>query len=80
MKLDIEQEVLGRIDQKRGSIIEFLRDLISFPSVTGEELQIQRFIAQKLSTMGKGLGLGSKLHYTLYLPLPRSLLSSSTLS
>ena len=52
MKSDIEQEVLERIDQKRGSIIEFLRDLISFPSVTGEELQIQRFIAQKLATMG----------------------------
>src|SRR4030067_57731 len=52
MKPEIEEKVLELIEKRRNEIIAFLRDLISFPSVTGEELQIQRFIAQKLATMG----------------------------
>jgi acetylornithine deacetylase len=52
MKSEIEQQVLKHIEKRRISIVEFLRTLISIPSVTGDELQIQKFIAQKLKNMG----------------------------
>jgi acetylornithine deacetylase len=52
MKSEIEQQVLEHIEKRRISIVEFLRTLISIPSVTGDELQIQKFIAQKLKNMG----------------------------
>jgi len=52
MPPEIERQVLASIDQRQDSIISFLRELISFPSVTGDELEIQRFLARKLETMG----------------------------
>jgi len=52
MDASIEQKVLKRIDQRQETIIAFLKTLISIPSVTGEELQIQKFMAQKLKDMG----------------------------
>ena len=52
MKSDIEQQVLEYIEKRRVNIVEFLRTLIAIPSVTGDELQIQKFIAQKLKDMG----------------------------
>ncbi len=51
MKRDIG-EVLKLIEKRRDAIIEFLRELISFPSVTGDEFEIQKFIAHKLKSMG----------------------------
>lgn len=52
MKSDQEKLVLEEIDQSKDDIIEFLRQLISFPSVTGDEFEIQNFIADKLRGMG----------------------------
>ena len=47
-----EERVLQNIEDRRDEIIEFLRKLISFPSVTGDERKIQGFIVQKLGKMG----------------------------
>ncbi|RLB88645.1 MAG: acetylornithine deacetylase, partial [Deltaproteobacteria bacterium] len=52
MKTDREEEVLNLIEKKRNHIIDFLKELISFPSETGNEAEIQRFIAGRLETMG----------------------------
>ena len=52
MRPEIERQVLDSIDQRRDAIIAFLKELISFPSVTGDELEIQRFLACKLEMMG----------------------------
>lgn len=49
---EIEERVLDLIDKRRDDLIQFLRELISFPSVTGEELEIQKFISQRLQGMG----------------------------
>lgn len=52
MKSNREKEVLRHIGKNQDRIIEFLKELISFPSVTGNELEIQKFIASKLERMG----------------------------
>jgi acetylornithine deacetylase len=52
MKSKTEKEVLRHIGRSQDRIIEFLRKLISFPSVTGNELEIQKCIAGKLKRMG----------------------------
>jgi len=52
VKLDIEWQVLEEIESRRSDIIAFLKRLISIPSVTGEELQVQKFISRKLTELG----------------------------
>ena len=52
MPATIEQTVLESIDNRRDEIVSFLRKLIAFPSVTGEEGQIQQFLAGHLQEMG----------------------------
>ncbi len=39
-KPDVEQRVLEYIESRRDHINEFLRELVSIPSVTGDELEI----------------------------------------
>jgi acetylornithine deacetylase len=51
MSTDQKERVLALIDRKRDEIIQFLQKLVSYPSVTGDELQIQMFIAQTLKDM-----------------------------
>ena len=41
MGIDAKEKVLELIDQRKGSIIEILQKLVSFPSVTGDEWDIQ---------------------------------------
>jgi len=48
----IERKIIESIDKKKDDIIKFLRELISFPSVTGNEIEIQKFIRKKLKEMG----------------------------
>ena len=48
---EIAQTVLSHIDENREEIIQFLRKLVSFPSVTGDETGIQKFIAKRLEEM-----------------------------
>jgi acetylornithine deacetylase len=50
--MDLRGRVCGWIDRKRDEIIGFLQDLIRIPSVTGEEGEIQHFIAGHLRAMG----------------------------
>jgi acetylornithine deacetylase len=52
VKSDIEQQALEYIEKRRMSVVEFLRMLIAIPSVTGDEFQIQKFIAKRLKGMG----------------------------
>ncbi len=47
-----KQKILEQIDESRDIIIEFLKKLVSFNSVTGDELKIQEFIAHHLKRMG----------------------------
>ncbi|MFC1580702.1 ArgE/DapE family deacylase [Thermodesulfobacteriota bacterium] len=47
----IARSVLTHIDKNRDEIIQFLKKLVSFPSVTGDEAEIQKFIAQRLEEM-----------------------------
>lgn len=51
-KLVILDKVLRYIDDCKDEIINFLRELIRIPSVTGEERDIQEFIASKLKDWG----------------------------
>jgi acetylornithine deacetylase len=44
--------VIQWIDREKNQIVEFLRNLIQFPSVTGDEGEIQKFIHSKLEKMG----------------------------
>ncbi len=52
MKTETEQKVLEWIERKQSYLNDFLRNLIAIPSVTGEELEIQKLIASKLESMG----------------------------
>lgn len=76
MKPDIEGEVLKLVEKRRDAIIESLRELISFPSVTGDELEIQKFIAYKLEDMGLIVDMWEPDHEELkkhpaYVPVER---------
>ncbi|MEW6265133.1 MAG: ArgE/DapE family deacylase [Thermodesulfobacteriota bacterium] len=52
MTPDQAEKVLATIDQRRPEIVAFLSRLIAFPSVTGEEAGIQKFIADHLDALG----------------------------
>jgi len=65
MKSHKKQETLKLIDERQDAIIAFLRKLISFPSVTGDELEIQNFIAGKLRQMGLEVDMWEPDHEAL---------------
>ena len=52
MENEIAARVLAAIDERREEIIQFLKKLVATPSVTGDELAIQEFIARRLKEMG----------------------------
>ena len=43
--------MISYIERNRGAVVEFLRKLVAFPSVTGEEGEIQLFLSRKLEEM-----------------------------
>ena len=47
----VKKQVINHINERKEEIVEFLKKLISFPSITGNELGIQQFIAKKLREM-----------------------------
>lgn len=47
-----KKSVLEKIEQEREKIIQFAKNLVQFPSVYGEEGDIQNFVANKLKEMG----------------------------
>jgi len=55
--MEVSKRVVERIDRERGQVVEFLRELIRIPSVTGEEGRIQKFIADQLQAMGLRLDI-----------------------
>lgn len=65
MESDRKKNVLKLIDQRRDEIIEFLGKLVSFPSVTGDELEIQNFISGKLRDMGLDIDMWEPDHDAL---------------
>ena len=50
--MDKAKKVLQEIDRRKGEIVQFLKELVSYPSVTGDEKAIQGFIAERLKKMG----------------------------
>jgi acetylornithine deacetylase len=52
MPSKIEQKVIDAIDSKKDKICGFLQKLVMFPSVTGQEAEIQDFIANHLKDLG----------------------------
>ncbi|MBN9600277.1 MAG: ArgE/DapE family deacylase [Afipia sp.] len=46
------QKILDAIDKNRDKAIEFLRDMVRIPSVTGDEAAIQKFLNNYLSKIG----------------------------
>jgi len=65
MKSRKKQETLKCVDKRRDAIIGFLRKLVSFPSITGAELEIQSFIAGKLRQMGLEVDMWEPDHEAL---------------
>ena len=47
-----EKQLLAWFDDHRDEVIEFWRDLIRIPSLTGHEGEAQKFVANKLSEIG----------------------------
>jgi acetylornithine deacetylase len=60
-----EEQVLRLIDDRKDEIVAFLQKLISFPSMTGDEHDIQKFIASKLEGMGLSVDMWEPDHEEL---------------
>jgi acetylornithine deacetylase len=52
MMTDSRQKVLQQIDTNKDKSLQFLRKIVSIPSVTGDEGAIQKFLADYLTKMG----------------------------
>ncbi|MBI4251121.1 MAG: acetylornithine deacetylase, partial [Candidatus Tectomicrobia bacterium] len=52
MSVEAKRKLLAEVDARRGRIIELLQALVRIPSVTGEEGEIQGFVAERLRRMG----------------------------
>jgi acetylornithine deacetylase len=69
-------DVIRLIDERREEIVGFLQRLVSYPSVTGEEYEIQQFIAGTLQDMGIEVRMWEPDHEALkqhpaYIPVER---------
>jgi acetylornithine deacetylase len=52
MSASDRQKLLDKVDQSREKAIDFLRQMIAIPSVTGDEAKIQRFLADHMAKIG----------------------------
>src|SRR5438445_10075654 len=52
MSTNVRQKVLQTIDENRQNAIAFLQKMIGIPSVTGDEANIQKFLASYLQGIG----------------------------
>ena len=52
MSVDTRQRLLKQIDVNQDKSIKFLQQMVSIPSVTGEEAKIQKFLAEYLTKIG----------------------------
>lgn len=52
MSAENRQKILAKIDENRDNAINFLREMIAIPSVTGDEARIQKFLADYMTKLG----------------------------
>ncbi|MFZ1150146.1 MAG: ArgE/DapE family deacylase [Xanthobacteraceae bacterium] len=52
MSVDTRQQLLKQIDANHDKSIKFLQQMVSIPSVTGDEAKIQKFLAEYLTKIG----------------------------
>jgi acetylornithine deacetylase len=52
MSVDTRQQLLKQIDANHDKSIKFLQQIVSIPSVTGDEAKIQKFLADYLTKIG----------------------------
>ena len=52
MSVDTRQRLLKQIDVNQDKSIKFLQQMVSIPSVTGDEAKIQKFLAEYLTKIG----------------------------
>jgi acetylornithine deacetylase len=52
MDAGTQQKLITTVDQNRDKSIEFLRQMVAIPSVTGDEAAVQNFLAKHLAAMG----------------------------
>jgi acetylornithine deacetylase len=65
MNSKTKEKVLSLIDERKETIIRFLKELVAFPSVTGKEWEIQNFIAERLRSMGLDVDMWEPDHEAL---------------
>ncbi|MCS7386675.1 MAG: ArgE/DapE family deacylase [archaeon GB-1867-005] len=51
-KKEIIEKIVSKIDESKNEIIKFLQEIIRIPSITGQEKDIQEFIASQLKEWG----------------------------
>ena len=61
---DARKKILDTVDANRDKAIKFLQDIVTIPSVTGDEGKIQAFLSNYLKKLGPrrrcvGIRLGS---------------------
>ena len=49
---EIREKLMDEVDARKDKVINLLQQLVRIPSVTGEEGEIQRFIADYLKNLG----------------------------
>ena len=52
MSASVRQKLLQEIDARRDDAITFLRQMITIPSVTGDEANIQKFLSDYMAKLG----------------------------
>lgn len=52
MSTDHRQAIIDKVDENREYAIEFLREMIAIPSVTGDEAAVQTFVSQHMDKIG----------------------------
>jgi acetylornithine deacetylase len=57
MSANLRRKVLKTVDEQQERSIGFLREMISIPSVTGDEARIQTFLADYLTKLGLAIDL-----------------------
>ena len=52
MSANLRQKVLEKVEANRDKSIAFLQQMITIPSVTGDEARIQKFLADYMAKLG----------------------------
>ena len=52
MSADLRSRILGKVDERREKSIAFLQQMVTIPSVTGDEAKIQKFLSDHMAKLG----------------------------